>query len=83
VVRRHGLPATFVSDRGHQFASTFWHQIYSQLGIDQRMSTVFHLHMDGQTELTNAGMEQYLQVFLNDQLDDSVHLLPLARFAFQ
>jgi transposase InsO family protein len=34
VVRLHGLPKTIVSDRGPQFASTFWGQICSWLGID-------------------------------------------------
>jgi len=81
VVRLHGLPRSIVSDRGPQFASTFWGQICSRLGIDRRMSTAFHPQTDGQTERMNAGMEQYLRVFVNHQQDDWVQWLPLAEFA--
>jgi hypothetical protein len=45
------------------------------------MSTAFHPQTDGQTERMNAGMEQYLQVFVNHQQDDWVQWLPLAEFA--
>jgi len=81
VVRIHGLPSTIVSDRGPQFASTFWQQMCSRLGIDRRMSTAFQSQTDGQTERMNASMEQYLQVFVNHQRDDWVKWLPLAEFA--
>jgi len=80
VVRLHGLPKTIVSDRISQFASTFWGLIFSRLGIDRRMSTAFHPQMDGQTAQMNAGMEQYLRVFVNHQQDDWVQWLPLAEF---
>jgi len=81
VVSLHVLPRTIVSDRGPQLASTFWGQICCWLGIDRRMSTAFHPQTDGQTERMNAGMEQYLRVFVNHQQDDLVHWLPLAEFA--
>jgi len=35
IVRRHGLPKTIVSDWGPLFASTFWGQVCSRLGIDR------------------------------------------------
>jgi hypothetical protein len=47
VVRLHSLPNTIVSERGPQFASTFWGQICNQIGIDQWMSTAFHPLTDG------------------------------------
>jgi hypothetical protein len=72
VVRLHGLPKEIVSDWGPQFASTFWAQICNPLGIDQRMSMAFHPQTDGQTERMDAGMEQYLRVFVNHQQDDWV-----------
>jgi len=81
VVRLHSLPKTIVSDRGPQFASTFWGQICSRLGIDRRMSTAFHLQVDGQTERMNTGIEQYLRVFVNHQQDYWVQWLPLPEFA--
>jgi len=81
VVRLHGLPKSIVSDRGPQFALTFWGQICTRLGIDRRMSTEFHPQTDGQTERMYAGMEQYLRIFVNHQQDDWVQWLPLAEFA--
>jgi hypothetical protein len=45
------------------------------------MSMAFHPQTDGQTERINAGMEQYLRVFVNHQQDDWVQWLPLAEFA--
>jgi hypothetical protein len=45
------------------------------------MSTVFHPKTDGQTQLINTRMEQYLRVFVNHQHDDWVSWLPLAEFA--
>jgi transposase InsO family protein len=81
VVRLPGLPRTIVSDRGPQFASTFWGQVCSRLGIDPRLSTAFHPQTDGQTERMNAAMEQYLRVFVNHQQDGWVQWLPRAEFA--
>jgi hypothetical protein len=80
VVCLHGFPKTIVSDRGPQFASTVWQQICSRLWIDRRMSTAFHPQKHGQRERMNAGMEQYLRVFVNHQQDDWVQWLPLAEF---
>jgi hypothetical protein len=45
------------------------------------MTTPFHPQSDGQTERMNAGMEQYLQMFVNHQQDDWVQWLPMADFA--
>ena len=81
VVRLHGCPLTIVSDRGPHCESTFWQQMCSRLGIDRRMSTAFHPQTDGQTERTNASIKQYLWVFVNNQQDDWVKWLPLARYA--
>jgi hypothetical protein len=47
VVRLHGLQRTIISDRGPQFASTFWGQTCGRLGIDKRMGTRFHPQRDG------------------------------------
>jgi transposase InsO family protein len=81
IFRLHGLPAVVVSDRGPQFASMFWARVCKSLQIDRRMSTAFHPQMDGQTEITNAAMEQYLRAYVSYQQDNWVSWLPMAEFA--
>ena len=46
----HGLPESMVSDRGSQFAAELTKELNRMLGIKTRLSTAFHLQMDGQTE---------------------------------
>ena len=66
----HGLSNDIISDRGPQFASEFWRQICSHLGISPRLSTAFHPETEGQTERANQTMEQYLRAFVSHQQDD-------------
>jgi hypothetical protein len=81
IFRLHGLPDMIVPDRGPQFASRFWKHLCNSLKIEPRLSTAFHLETDGQTEQTNAIMEQYLRAYVNYQQDDWVRFLPMAEFA--
>jgi len=55
---------------------------YGKLGIDRRLSTAFHPQTDGQTERTNAILEQYLRAYINYQQDDWCGYLPLAEFKY-
>jgi len=52
------------------------------LEIKGNHSTVYHPQSDGQTERTNATLEQYLRVFCNYQQDDWWKLLLLAECAY-
>jgi transposase-like protein len=47
VVHHHGEPATIISDRGPQFASTIWGEMCSRPEIDWQMSTAFRAQIDG------------------------------------
>lgn len=80
IFRLHGLPDDIISDRGPQFASAFWKQVCTRLGIDRRLSTAYHPQTDGQTEIFNAVMEQYLRAFVNHNQDNWRELLPMAEF---
>jgi len=53
-----------------------------KLGIERRLSTAFHPQTDGQTERTNAILDQYLRAYINYQQDDFCDCLPLAEFAY-
>jgi len=50
VWKLHGLPESIISDRGAQFAASLIKKLNWILGIEMRLSMVFHPQMDGQTE---------------------------------
>ena len=50
------------------------------LGIETRLSTVFHLQMDGQTEWMNQVLEQNLKFFMDHRQKDWPEWLALAEF---
>ena len=60
VFKLHGLPNSIISDRGSQFVSDFWQALCKRLDIRTRLLTAFYPETDGQTEIANAIMEQYL-----------------------
>lgn len=82
IFKLHGLPKDIVSDRGTIFTSEYTSQIAHLLGIQQNLSTAFHPQTDGQTERTNASLEQYLRGYCNYQQDNWVEILPMAEFAY-
>ncbi|KAM9825158.1 uncharacterized protein ACBT44_005959 [Syngnathus typhle] len=51
--RHHGLPQGIVSDRGPQFASTFWAEFCRLLGATASLSLGFHSQSNGQAERLN------------------------------
>jgi len=60
VWKLHRLPESVVSDRGPQFAAGLTKELNKMLGIETRLSTVFHPQTDGQMEWINQELEQYL-----------------------
>ena len=59
-----------VSDRGLQFAAELTKKLNKMLGIETRLSTVFHPQIDGQTEKMNQELEQYLRFFVKHRQKD-------------
>jgi hypothetical protein len=53
----------------------------SHLGVKLKLSTAFRPQTDGQTEIVNQILEQYLRHFCSYQQDDWVELLPFAKYA--
>ena len=69
VVRRFGMPASIVSDRGSLFTSQFWSDFCYEARVKRRLSTAFHPQTDGQTERANQTLEQYIRCYCNDDQD--------------
>jgi len=82
IVRLYGLPDDVITDRGTLVISDVWKETTRKLGVEWWLSTVFHLQTDGQTERTNAILEQYPQVYINYQQDHWCGYLPLVEFAY-
>jgi transposase InsO family protein len=82
IISAHGLPDDVVTDRGSVFTASYTRTFMEALGIEQNLSTAFHPQTDGQTERTNATLEQYLRCFTNYQQDDWADLLPMAEFGY-
>ena len=60
VWKLHGLLENMVSDRGPQFMEELTKELNQMLGIEMKLSTVFHPQTDRQTEQMNQKLKQYL-----------------------
>jgi len=81
VWKLHGLPESMVSDKGPQFAAELTKELNKMLGIQTKLSTVFHPQMDGQMERMNQELKQYLRFFVEHRQKDWPEWLALAEFA--
>ena len=61
IMTLHGVPLTFVSDRGLVFVSRFWEQLQHCLGTHLLRSSAYHPQTDGQTERVNQVLEDMLR----------------------
>ena len=71
-----------MSDRGTQFTSHFWRQLYESLGTRLEFSTAFHPQTNGQTERVNQILEDMPRACALDygsSWDDNV---PYAKFSY-
>jgi hypothetical protein len=81
VWKLHGLRDSIVSDRGSLFVATLWNAICHRLRIKANLSTAFHPESDGQTEISNAFMEQFLRKYIDFSQEDWEDWLPMAEFS--
>jgi len=82
VWKLHGLPKSIISDRGPQFMAGLMKELNQMLGIKSKLSTVFHLQADEQTERVNQELEQYLRMFIDHRQEQWPEWLGTAEFAY-
>jgi len=59
------LSESIISDRELQFVAELIKELNRMLEIESKMSTVFHLQIDRQTERVNQELKQYLRMFID------------------
>ena len=82
VWKLHGLPESIISDREVQFVVGMMRELNNLLGIQMKLSTVYHPQTDGQTERINQELEQYLRVFIDHRQEQWLDWLGIAEFMY-
>ena len=81
VFRHHGIPLSIVSDRDGRFTSKFYRHLAERWGIKLNMSTAYHPQTDGQTEVMNRILEDYLRSYTRFAQDEWDELIAMAEFS--
>ena len=79
---RYGAPRGVVSDRDTRITSKFQAKICAYSLIKRRLSTAFYLQTDGQTEILNRILENYLRAYTSLEHMNWAKLLPSAEYAY-
>lgn len=82
VCRLHGFPKSLVSDKDPVFISAFWRKLFKLAGTKLWMSTAYHPQTDGQTEVVNRVLQQYLRAFVHHQPNQWGKFLSLAEWSY-
>jgi hypothetical protein len=82
VWRLHGTPKTIVLDRVSVFTLQITRELNKRLGISLHPSTANHPCTEGQSEIANKVVEQYLHHYVRYRQDNWEELLATAKFAY-
>jgi len=82
VWKLHGLLESIILDRGPQLMAGLMRELNRMLGIESKLSMVFHPQTDGQTERVNQELEQYLRMFIDHRQEQWPDWLGTAEFTY-
>ncbi|KAG4121934.1 hypothetical protein ERO13_D11G236701v2 [Gossypium hirsutum] len=74
------MPESIISDRNRIFVSGFWQELFKRAGTKLLLSTTYRHQMDGQIEVLNRCLENYLRCIIREKPVDWSSWLPLAQW---
>lgn len=82
IVWLHGVPKSIISYYNKVFLRKFLQELFTKSGTTLKMSSAYHLKIDGQTEIVNKTIKQFQMVSIHDNLWHWVELLPWAKLLY-
>ena len=81
VVCTHGLSSLIITDRGIQFESLLWQQLWTLLNVQVRLASPQYPQSNGQVERVNRVVIQVIKTLLEESLEKWVTYLLQIEFA--
>nr|GEV24945.1 hypothetical protein [Tanacetum cinerariifolium] len=81
IMKLHGVPKTFISDRDVKFVSHFWRTLWTRLGSKLQFNSSHHPQTDGETNVVNRSLGNILRSLIGDNAKQWDLILPQAEFA--
>ena len=83
VAKLHGIPRCIYTDRGTQFTSRLWRELWEIMGTQLRFSTAYHPQTQGVVERMNAIVGQMLRCTIHklNEVREWDSLLPMIELA--
>ncbi len=82
IALRYEISNDIIINRDNLFISVFWSKICYHVKVKRRLSIVFHLQIDNQTEWQNQTLKHYLWVYCSEKQDDWATLLLIVEFMY-
>lgn len=80
IFKYHGMPNSNVFDRDKTFTSKFWRKMFKHQGVDLAFSTTYHSQINGQFEVINKVLKNYLKCFVGERPKDWALWISLAEW---
>lgn len=80
IFKLHSLLNSIVLDRDKIFIGNFWQELFKRVGTKLHLSMTYHPETDGQTEVLNRCLENYLRCMMGERSGDWHFWLPLAEW---
>ncbi|KAI1003045.1 hypothetical protein K3495_g5156 [Podosphaera aphanis] len=82
LIRQHGIPKLFITDRGQQFINKFWKQLGSTMAFQNISTTTAHQQGNGLAERIIQPIESYLRAYFNLEQNNWDEHLDLCEFSW-